>query len=141
MQTSECFQVDPDLFSCVGPRLCCTLHVGPDNGSPGQCAAKIDVITGPKFSLLWCIFPQYVLSKPDESNRPKYLKVGTFYSVWPIDGYNRRLFVLFRLLETKVSHLLCPAPTCPSHPIVPWEEMDGLRFASCLLLLQQIYTS
>ena len=89
------FNVDPDLSSRVGPRL--VLHTPCGAGqwityiiivgeeSPGQCAGKIDSITGPKFSLLWCIFPQcFIQDKSDESNRPKYLNVGTVSSVWPL---------------------------------------------------------
>ena len=92
MQTSECFQVDPDLFSHVGPRL--VLHTPCGGGqwihivgeqSPGQCAGKIDSITGPKFFALVHISSIcFVQDKPDERNRPKYLKVGTVYSVWPL---------------------------------------------------------
>ena len=51
MQTSECFRVDLDLFSCVGPRLVLRtpsgggqwIHIVGEE-SPGQCAGKIDGI-------------------------------------------------------------------------------------------------
>ena len=73
MQTSECFPVDPDLFSCVGPRLVLPtpsgagqwIHIVGEE-SLGQHTGKIDGITGLNFSLLWCIFPQYALSKTSQ---------------------------------------------------------------------------
>ena len=73
MQTSECFQVDPDLFSCVGSRLVLRTPCGVgqwihivEEECPGQRAGKIDGIRSLKFSLLWCIFPQYALSKTSQ---------------------------------------------------------------------------
>ena len=45
----------------------------------------------------------FVQDKSDESNRPKYLNIGTVSSIWPLMVIARGLFILFRLCEISMN--------------------------------------
>ena len=87
MQTFECFPVDPDLFSCVGPRLVLPtpsgagqwIHIVGEE-SPGQHTGKYN---RPKIFFALVHIPSicFVQDKSDESNRPKYLNIETVSNI------------------------------------------------------------
>ena len=81
------------------------IHIVEELGSLGRGAVKIDSIRDLKnfFAMVHIPSIWFVQDKSDESNRPKYLNVGTVSSVWPLMVIAGGLFILVRLHEISMN--------------------------------------